>query len=121
MNPARLTLIASICQRSARPGLPERVKERLQTGHRTRTQTQETVDLARTDDSVLDEEISLDVISPLLARATGGEYEGHARTDLLLTRTEREQAASDLWHYRHPPAMWLAPVSLFAPVARLTA
>lgn len=122
MSPAaRLALIAATVKRKGgRIGIPESVKMRLDSAHKVKTQAREVVDTASTDDSILDEGANLDLISPMLAKATSGEFEGHARSDLILSARERAQASDDLWHYRHPPSLWLAIVNP-QPAAQLTA
>lgn len=124
---AQYDRIKAACKRRGYSGIPDRLKPRLITERVTerhaKSETAETVDLAKTNDSILDEEANVDLISPMLARCTGAEVEGHSRDESkhFMTRAEREQAASDLWRYRHPENLWIAPVSLFSPVARLTA
>ena len=121
VSDARYNLIKAAAKRKGYNGIPDSLKPRLITERVTekhaKSQTAETVDLGRTDDSILDEGANVELISPMLARCTGAEVEGHARDERrhFLSPQEKRQAAEDLWRYRHPSNLWLVPV------ARLTA
>lgn len=121
VSDARYNLIKAAAKRKGYNGIPDSLKPRLITERVTerhaQTQTAETVALGRTDDSILDEGANVDLISPMLARTTGAEVEGHSRDERhhFLSREEKKQAADELWRYRHPSNLWLVPV------ARLTA
>lgn len=110
----------------SRPGKPKlALKKHLPTSTKLHSDEVAGVQIARDDNSILDEEVSApdSDVSPMMRRAMAGVCEPVQLHDSsILTKAERARLEKEreefrLTHHReafYSPRMWLAPLSLFA-------